>query len=106
MEDEDSEEKIDRLNEEANIKYKEALREIIASNLHTKFCRFDHAEQCFWHYERKEGCEDWSGRTHREWLEKAEAIVGIVRVLRRSSDSDEDFADTLALDLVLSWPEL
>lgn len=47
----------------------------IAYELHEKFCKSDHVEQCGWFYEIKDGTHNWDGSTHKDQLEKAKKLL-------------------------------
>ena len=70
-------------------KLKEELREVqevdkgiaegdvraIAIFIHDKKCTSDHAAECSWFYEIKNGYHDWSKSAHKHWLERAQRFV-------------------------------
>lgn len=52
---------------------REELVKNLAIYLHDKFCHWNHADGCSWHYaiDRETGKHDWSEFSHREYLKKA-----------------------------------
>lgn len=46
----------------------------LATILHEKQCKYNHVDGCSWYYREN----DWSDSTHKEYLEKARCILGIV----------------------------
>lgn len=49
----------------------------LAIYLHDKYCRWNHADGCSWHYaiDRETGNHDWSDYAHKEYLDKARDLV-------------------------------
>lgn len=48
--------------------------QMLAANLHSALCRWNHEDQCGWFYEIHKAIDDWNGSTHRSWLAKADNV--------------------------------
>lgn len=47
----------------------------IAIRLHDTTCRWNHTDGCGWFYEFKDKQHDWSGSSHKSYLEKAFKLI-------------------------------
>lgn len=65
----------------ANLKRTEDQRElsaaqILAIDLHTSLCRWNHTDGCGWEYEiERNGEHRWGTHSHADYLNKAEALL-------------------------------
>lgn len=54
----------------------------LASELHRRYCKKNHVEECGWQFEIKNHGErdelhDWEGYSHKQWLQKAKNILDL-----------------------------
>jgi hypothetical protein len=49
----------------------------LAIALHKKMCRYNHTDGCGWEYEVRNNVHDWTGSSHRTWLDQAIRIQQI-----------------------------
>jgi hypothetical protein len=47
----------------------------LAKELHGMLCTWNHTDGCGWFYEIKNKEDDWLGRTHGEYLKKAQKLI-------------------------------
>jgi hypothetical protein len=64
-------------------------KEILASELHSAFCRQNHTDYCGWYCETKDGTDDWSMWSHEQYLGYAEKLL--------TQFSDIDFSQLVEL---------
>jgi len=48
----------------------------VAIELHERFCKLSHIDQCSWGYEHIGNHPDWKRYAHGDWLRKATALLG------------------------------
>ena len=48
----------------------------LAIELHGGTCTWNHTDGCGWFYEMRDGIHDWSGSTHKRYLNSANTILG------------------------------
>lgn len=44
---------------------------VLAVELHEKLCHWNHTDGCGWYYEIHNGIHDWTGSSHKRYLEKS-----------------------------------
>jgi sarcosine oxidase delta subunit len=92
---------------------KEALskmteEQILADQLHTLACRWNHTDGCSWYYEYDRGTVGrWEGWTHKRWLSMAkklrgnkyrsEDVIDIIKIVFKSS-FDEKTNETVVTE--------
>ncbi len=47
----------------------------LAMSLHSLQCQWNHTDGCGWYYEFKDKKDDWTARTHGEYLVKARKLM-------------------------------
>jgi hypothetical protein len=48
----------------------------LAEYLHTKYCGYNHTEECAWDYEIGGECiSKWEKFAHKKWLKKAKDLI-------------------------------
>ena len=52
----------------------------LAVALHQKFCHWNHIDVCGWRYEIKNSIHDWTGSSHKMYLEKAQKVLNEVNL--------------------------
>lgn len=53
----------------------EPLEYALARELHEITCTHNHTDGCGWFYEVSKGIDNWSGRSHRPYLERANLLI-------------------------------
>ena len=66
----------------------------LARELHNKFCMWNHTDGCSWHYEIKNGIDQWNELAHEQWIRKAN---GILRYCEHDNITLERFFDYINL---------
>jgi hypothetical protein len=70
---------IDKLQKERQAILDLPLDQILATELHTKNCRWNHTDQCSWYYFMKDGVPTFDNcATQIEYLKKAQAMISVV----------------------------
>ncbi len=49
----------------------------LADTIHAQTCRLNHTDDCGWLYEKDSGVDDWSGRDHARYLNKARKVLDL-----------------------------
>jgi hypothetical protein len=48
---------------------------MLAEELHSLLCQWNHTDGCSWFYESKNKVADWSGHAHNQYLTKAQTLM-------------------------------
>lgn len=58
-----------------------------ARDLHDMTCHHNHIDGCGWHYESRNGQEDWNGHAHGQYLTKARNLIAMCKQHKITTDA-------------------